>query len=1118
VPRVDTSRTVVTIRYMKPAPREPTVDREVRLGLVLYGGISLAVYMCGVTRELFDAARGGRVYGLAKALLGSDIVVDVVSGTSAGGINGVLLAYCLANRKDFADFGELWRVQADLDRLLRKSGDPAPPSLLDSPYFQQRLEAALAGLGELQPEAMRVGERSCPLASGSFPIDVFVTATDYHGVIAERLDLEGARIAVKDHRRVFRLKHRPGRDQDDLESPNGGEALHQQAIATVCRATASFPAAFAPTEIPAAPPAGDTRDPGSAAALLHRWLGSRDGARALLVDGGVLDNKPFLHTLGAIYRRTAHREVARHMVYVEPDPETLRALQAADPTAVDVAAAALVRLPSYESIADDLRSLDDHNRRVARYHEMAGRVSPPAILLRALAAEAVGPDPGHVVHLRARLADLRDRLVELLQAAAPAAPLDRVASVTTAVKDSFGSLMGEGDGGDTGDVSPGAEPLLGRIDVAFRLRRLFHVTYWLYDRIYPPARNGSLPDPGGMALLAGLNRYIQLLVSLEHREAKWVEGWAERAVASGFDPLADLDAFWIAPPALAASLAEKSAALVNFAVEPSLEASLESAGPLSDAEIADLLAQTGSAAAAEPGPPLLALVDAAVEELLGAIPGPTSDGPGLGAPATACEVYDRFLAIDAALFPAETLSDLRAKDHIDVVRVSPLDATSAWAPDLSLAEKMAGETLGHFGAFLKRSWRSNDLLWGRLDAAAKLLRVLLVQGKDRVAEVAASSARRDAARREIAAITTGPGTPFSAAAAIDAFFPRLAGVDPNARETLVWWLNGMGGEATAMREERSADETVATATPEQLTSENNVALATPDLVSVEDAVALLTKAAHLEIIATDFPQVVRDAQQDLREARVGSPRRDGTVENEVFQAAAAECIDQVLGAAGGKGGETPPEDPARTKAVLALFRRARVGRETPASLAVPILLGLVGRAVAVGERVVSGALRSRLPPILRAVVAPVSVAVRAAALFVTLLAQGARVWVVWFVLRIASWVLLVVGITHPRLWFSNGTVSIVGAVVFLVAPLAVVLLDALLFVGGAYRAAGRLALSLEVPVIALLARFGAYDRLWSCLGALRPSGLLEWLGLTLPLALAAAWLLLRRFPVWRTRG
>ncbi len=76
-------------------------SREVRLGIVMYGGVSLAVYENGVAQELFRAVNGEGVYALLKELIDSDIVVDILSGTSAGGINGILLAYALTNNRDF---------------------------------------------------------------------------------------------------------------------------------------------------------------------------------------------------------------------------------------------------------------------------------------------------------------------------------------------------------------------------------------------------------------------------------------------------------------------------------------------------------------------------------------------------------------------------------------------------------------------------------------------------------------------------------------------------------------------------------------------------------------------------------------------------------------------------------------------------------------------------------------------------------------------------------------------------------------------------------------------------------------------------------------------------------
>src|SRR5437867_1937863 len=85
--------------------------RELRLAVVCYGGSSLAIYMHGVTKELHRLVKGSAlldagltpdsgapsesVYGALLRELGSErgvrtrVVVDVVAGTSAGGINGI---------------------------------------------------------------------------------------------------------------------------------------------------------------------------------------------------------------------------------------------------------------------------------------------------------------------------------------------------------------------------------------------------------------------------------------------------------------------------------------------------------------------------------------------------------------------------------------------------------------------------------------------------------------------------------------------------------------------------------------------------------------------------------------------------------------------------------------------------------------------------------------------------------------------------------------------------------------------------------------------------------------------------------------------------------------------
>ncbi len=115
--------------------------RELRLAVVLYGGASLAIYMHGTTKELHrlvkasalaDAATSGttpseRVYG---ELLAGDrrarpegvrtrVVVDVIAGTSAGGMNGVYLSKALAHNRSQDALRDLWLDRGDIKVLLR---------------------------------------------------------------------------------------------------------------------------------------------------------------------------------------------------------------------------------------------------------------------------------------------------------------------------------------------------------------------------------------------------------------------------------------------------------------------------------------------------------------------------------------------------------------------------------------------------------------------------------------------------------------------------------------------------------------------------------------------------------------------------------------------------------------------------------------------------------------------------------------------------------------------------------------------------------------------------------------------------------------------------------------
>ena len=60
--------------------------------------------------------------------------------------------------------------------------------------------------------------------------------------------------------------------------------------------------------------------------------------------------------------------------------------------------------------------------------------------------------------------------------------------------------------------------------------------------------------------------------------------------------------------------------------------------------------------------------------------------------------------------------------RIDSIAASPLDDGDARG---TATGKIAGVQLGHFGSFLRASWRGNDWMWGRLDGSSDLIDIML---------------------------------------------------------------------------------------------------------------------------------------------------------------------------------------------------------------------------------------------------------------------------------------------------------------------------------------------------------------------------------------------------------
>src|SRR5688500_14891285 len=120
-----------------PAKSSPMREKELRLALVCYGGISLAVYMHGITKEIWRLVRasqafhGGGVTGAgsqgvyhrlfesiaAETGLSLRILTDILAGASAGGINCIFLAQAISTGQSLEPLTDLWLDHADIDAL-----------------------------------------------------------------------------------------------------------------------------------------------------------------------------------------------------------------------------------------------------------------------------------------------------------------------------------------------------------------------------------------------------------------------------------------------------------------------------------------------------------------------------------------------------------------------------------------------------------------------------------------------------------------------------------------------------------------------------------------------------------------------------------------------------------------------------------------------------------------------------------------------------------------------------------------------------------------------------------------------------------------------------------------
>jgi patatin-related protein len=764
------------------------IDQEVRFAVVMYGGVSLAIYMNGISQELFHMVRATvtaddgnlrfadaeltgvqRVYREVARRVGRDailasedigdapvrtrFVVDVLSGTSAGGINAIFLAKALANGQEMAGLKALWLREGDIAKLIndKQSADWGRPPQ-EPPLSLLSSERMYAKLVDAFDDMESAGVSTAGGTSGYVDeIDLAVTATDLGGLPIP-LRLSDSVVTERRHRHVFRFRYdrgRTGRPWNDFHAGNNAF------LAYAARCTSAFPFAFEPMRL-----AGIDAVLAASARPWHQGLsgsdpkwqrffpeyGRSDVVERPFADGGYLDNKPFGHAIDALRQRSSHVPVNRKLIYLEPSPESLRSGDHAPPHALANVMAAFT-LARYETIHDDLLRVVSHNRLVERMQTLLrgleedvayatlgdyrfdGRFED-AYLDELIAQPGMGVSYGG--YHRLKVASVTDEIASIIAAASGLSrESDELLAVRYLVRSWRATRYVRYRESHQG-VLPSESAFLVQFDLSYRLRRLDFVLLQIDRMSNLGPETHALLEHVGMPALAG-EEVLLFRDALSHLRSALLpvhdrlHALHVRLHAAGTDhPLtahvdAVVQAAELRPEALRALLEGHDEATRRATAERLLAASETAFEALADRLAEEIAVVTRGAADASST----------------AFGRPAGDDAARRAIELVSTYYTNFERYDLIMFPALQTTDIGGEfDHVDVLRISPGDAT-AIVTEGPGRKKLAGTALGNFGAFIDEGWRKNDILWGRLDGAERLIAAL----------VAEPNVRRDLTRR-----------------------------------------------------------------------------------------------------------------------------------------------------------------------------------------------------------------------------------------------------------------------------------------------------------------------------------------------------------------------------------
>jgi patatin-related protein len=414
-------------------------EQELRIALVCFGGVSLAVYMHGISKEILKLVRASSAlhaiadrqarataqffdrfdphdpefdteavyFELLREIgrkLELRVIVDIIAGASAGGINGTMLARAISHDLPIGKLRDLWLDNADISVILASEARAGARSkwilkpfiwgaarsgwlalaadrevrnklslFLRSRWFKPPLDGAR--MSELMYDAVTAMEAPREPGASLLPatqrLELFVTLTDFHGYRQPIAIHDPPLIHEQEHRHVLRFSYRRGPD-GEVESDFA--LANAPALAFAARATSSFPGAFPPAgiaEIDALVSgrgaAWPTRAAFIAANFARHVEAGVDPVSCSFIDGSVLNNRPFREAIAAIQGRPAYRPVDRRIVYIEPDPTSANLRSAREiPGFFATLRAAMSDIPRNQPVADELRWIRELNQRAHR--------------------------------------------------------------------------------------------------------------------------------------------------------------------------------------------------------------------------------------------------------------------------------------------------------------------------------------------------------------------------------------------------------------------------------------------------------------------------------------------------------------------------------------------------------------------------------------------------------------------------------------------------------------------------------------------------------------------------------------------------------------------------------